>query len=214
MNEILDKLGIYDLIAVLLSGISIFTFTVLILQWVYKFNLDATLQVSNTLIVLVLSYFLGLVFQEISSLIQKKFTHPGNKLLKEALKTCVASHTLLTETEKNRVFNYVTNKMGLKQDEDNYNTIYNYCKFSIINNGNTSRIDRDQSLSAMSRSLSLYFALLTIVLPHTAPSSCIRNIILAISAILAILLYYRCVRFAKLRYINIFRTFYYSVVQK
>lgn len=212
MNEILDKLGIYDLIAVLLSGICIFTFTVLILQWVYNLNLDATLQVSETLIVLVLSYFLGLVFQEISSTIQKKLTHPDNRLLREALKTDSTSHTLLTEEEKNGVFNYVTDKLKLKEGENNDNIVYNYCKYFIINNGNTSRIDRDQSLSAISRSLSLYFALLTIVFVLSLTFNCLKMVLLVAFTFLAILLYHRCIRFTKLRYINIFRTFYYGVV--
>ena len=35
MSKILDKLGIYDLVAVLLSGISISTFTILVLQLIF-----------------------------------------------------------------------------------------------------------------------------------------------------------------------------------
>lgn len=72
MSKILDKLGIYDLVAVLLAGISISTFTILVLQLIYKIPIDTNLQVNETLLFFVLSYFLGLIFQEISSFIQKK----------------------------------------------------------------------------------------------------------------------------------------------
>lgn len=48
MNRILDKLGLYDLIAVLLSGVSISTFSILILQNVYKITIDISLQANET----------------------------------------------------------------------------------------------------------------------------------------------------------------------
>lgn len=48
MNRILDKLGLYDLIAVLLSGVSISTFSILILQNVYKVTIDISLQANET----------------------------------------------------------------------------------------------------------------------------------------------------------------------
>lgn len=70
-SAILDKLGIYDLIAVLLPGISILTFSVLVIQYVYKIEIKG-LQINETLTFLVLSYFIGLIFQEIGSLLQNK----------------------------------------------------------------------------------------------------------------------------------------------
>ena len=50
MSKILDKLGIYDLVAVLLAGISISTFTILVLQLIYKIPIDTNLQVNETLL--------------------------------------------------------------------------------------------------------------------------------------------------------------------
>ena len=85
MSKILDKLGIYDLVAVLLAGISISTFTILVLQLIYKIPIDTNLQVNETLLFFVLSYFLGLIFQEISSFIQKKSTHKNNRSTKSRL---------------------------------------------------------------------------------------------------------------------------------
>lgn len=216
MNKILDKLGVYDLIAVLLSGISISTISILVLQLVYKLPMDVNLQVNETLSFLVLSYFLGLVFQEISSFIQKKSVHRNNGLLKAALRTSNNSHIVLTEVEKNGVYTYVINKLKLNPNEDNDNVVYNYCKFYILKNADTSRIDRDQSISAMSRSLSLYFALLTFAVLINAffQPQFFKFVLIAISLIFSFLFYYRCIRFNKLRYVNIFRTFYYDVVAK
>lgn len=71
MNKILDKLGIYDLVAVLLSGISISTFSLLIMRIVYNKQVDLDLQVNETLLFLVLSYFVGLIFQELGSFYRK-----------------------------------------------------------------------------------------------------------------------------------------------
>lgn len=216
MNKILDKFGVYDLVAVLLSGISISTFSSLVLQMGYEISLDINLQVNETLSFLVISYFLGLVFQELGSLIQKRITHKNNRLLKIALTTSNDSHFLLTEIEKKAVCSYVIEKLNLNADENNDSVVYNYCKFYILKNEDTSCIDKDQSLSAMSRSLSLYFTLLAVIIfVNTIFSpSLIKIILIIISVVFAVLLYYRCIRLAKLRYIYIFRTFYYKVVKE
>lgn len=216
MNKIMDRLGIYDLVAVLLSGISILTFSFWTLEMVFDISIDIYLQVSETLSFIVLSYFLGLVFQEFGSLIQKRVMYKNNGLLKAALKTSANSHQFLTETEKSGVYSYVIERLKLDPSQSNDNEVYNYCKFFVIEKCDTARIDKDQSLSAMSRSLSLYFSLLAIFAFFNCLfwPSLIKLILIIISLILAILLYHRCVRFAEMRYIYIFRTFYYSVVVK
>ena len=216
MSKILDKLGIYDMVAVLLAGINISTFSIIVMQLIYKIPIDVSLQVNETLLFFVLSYFLGLIFQEISSLIQKKITHKNNRLLKAALKTSNNSHIYLTDTEKDGVYDYIIGKLQLNSDDDNNNVVYNYCKFYILENIDTTRIDKDQSISSMGRSLSLYFAVLaSVVLINIFFQPSLEKIVLVIiSVCFSILLYYRCIRFAKLRYINIFRTFYYKVVIK
>lgn len=132
------------------------------------------------------------------------------------MKTSCDSHTYLTEVEKDGVYSYVINKLNLDDNVNNDNVVYNYCKYYLIENEETTRIDKDQSLSAMSRSLSLYFSLLSILMFVSIlfQPSLIKFVSIIISLILAILFYYRCIRFAKLRYIYIFRAFYYSVVAK
>lgn len=71
MNKILDKLGLYDLIAVLLSGISILTISIFVLQYVYKVSVDIDLMVSDTLTFFVFSYFVGLIFQGLCLFVQQ-----------------------------------------------------------------------------------------------------------------------------------------------
>lgn len=210
MNKILDKFGVYDLVAVLLSGISISTFSVLVLQLVYRISFDTEILVSGTLSFLVISYFLGLIFQELGSLIQKKITHKNNGLLMVALNTSDNSHIYLTDEEKNKIYAYIKEKLNLKDDNDNI--AYNYCKFYVLGNCDTSKIDKVQSLSAMSRSLSLYFFLLALFVLYTLSwqLDMLRLILVFVSAAFSILLYQRCIRFAKLRYVYIFRAFYYK----
>ena len=48
ISAILDKLGIYDLIAVLLPGINILTFSVLTMQFIYEIEIKG-LQINETL---------------------------------------------------------------------------------------------------------------------------------------------------------------------
>lgn len=216
MNKILDKLGIYDLVAVLLSGICIFTFTDLVLQMGYNISIDTILPEDTTLLFLVISYFLGLIFQETGSFVQKEVTHKHNKILKRALNTSDDSHIYMTEIEKRGVEFYVIEKLKLNVNEDNDNIIYNYCKFFFLENEDTSRIDRDQSLSAMSRSLSLFFMLIAVLVFFDTLfiASTIKYVLIFISVFLAVLFYRRWIRFAVLRYTNIIRTFYYKVVIK
>ena len=216
MSNILDKLGIYDIVAVLLAGINISTFSIMILQWIYKIPIDVNVQVNETLLFFVLSYFFGLIFQEVSSFIQKKSTRKNNRVLKEALKTSSNSHIYLADIEKKGVYDYIIKKLKLNPDDDNDNVVYNYCKFYILENSDTTRIDKEQSISSLGRSLSLYFALLAFVVLINSffQPSIVKIILVIISVCFSILLYYRCIRFAKLRYINIYRTFYYKVVIK
>ena len=152
MSEILDKLGIYDLVAVLLSGISVLTISLLILQVVYNVSVELNLMVNEMLSFLVISYFVGVVLQEVGSLIVRKTLGKNGRLFNQAI---VDSYISITEWEKAQIFSYVKSQLNLK--DDNSDVIYNYCKYRVFKNSDTSRIDRDQSLSAMSRSLSLYF---------------------------------------------------------
>ena len=201
MNTILDKFGIYDLIAVLMSGITILTFTLLVLQIVY--DIDISIKPSDTLQFLVISYFIGLFFQELGSLVFKRGKPRNSKLLNEALCS-------LSETEKYCLYKIFREK--IKTQTTDIEDIYNYCKYYIIKNLNTTKMDKDLSISGMSRSLSLYFGLLMVFsfLTIFIKPTCLTIISPLIYGIISSLLYLRYLRFTKLRYTNIFRTFLYN----
>lgn len=216
MSNILDKFGIYDLVAVLLSGICILTISILVLQFIDIIPAVMNLKVNETLLFFVLSYFTGLIFQEIGSLIQKISLNKNNRLLKASIKTSNNMHISLTDFEKNSIYSYVIEKLKLNPNEDNDSVIYNYCKYYILNNSNTVQIDKDQSISSMGRSLSLYFLMLAFAVSIISffQFSIDKIIIIFFSLLLSLLLGYRCIRFAKMRYVKIFRTFYYMAVEK
>lgn len=233
IDKILDKFGIYDLVAVLLSGICISTFSIFVLKFVYEVPINVNMQVSETFLFFIISYFGGLVFQESSSLIFRVSTNNSNWLLKSALTPAQNSNLYLEAEEKNGVKSYIQRKLCEQTSSSNSteipdNIIYNYCKFYIISNRDTASIDKDQSISAMARSLSLYFALLALVVPlidflqlYAHPSihqviqpSIIKIALVLNSVFLSVLLCLRYIRFAKLRYIKIVRFFYYTVVIK
>lgn len=101
MNQILDKFGIYDLVAVLLSGICIVTFSIIADKALFQSELLDSLEIDDTLFFLVISYFVGLLFQEVGSALQKEIFQKNNSLLKKALDTAkVPTHQFLTSEEK------------------------------------------------------------------------------------------------------------------
>ncbi len=212
MNTILDKFGIYDLVAVLLSGISISTFSILILRGIYKVTIDIGFQVNETLTFFVLSYFLGLIFQEAGSFLQNIIM--DDKILKKALDISNRLPIRLTEHEKKEVYSYVIEKLNLDSDEDNDKNVYNYCKYCVSQNENI-LLDKEQSLGAMSRSLFLYFIVVAVAVIITTffRPDIVKIILSIIILFFAVLFYYRWIRLIERRYIYIIRTFYYDIVK-
>lgn len=129
VNQILDKLGIYDLTAVLLSGTIMVTFSVLTGKTLFYAELLDYFEIDNTLFFLVISYFVGLVFQELGSMIQKLIICRNNRLLIRALDTSrTHSHQCLTTEEINSVYGIVKKELAL-ESLPNVVVLYNYCKY-------------------------------------------------------------------------------------
>lgn len=215
MNQILDKLGIYDLTAVLLSGTIMVTFSVLTGKTLFYAELLDCFEIDNTLFFLVISYFVGLVFQELGSMIQKLIICRNNRLLIRALDTSrTHSHQCLTTEEVNSVYGIVKKELAL-ESLPNVAVLYNYCKYYLIINGDMSKVYRDQSIAGLSRSLSLYFFVLFVFVYLKAID--LQNTIYFwyafVTLMLSILLGYRCTRFITMRYVNIIRAFYYKYMQ-
>ena len=210
MNKMLNKLGVYDILAVLMSGIVISTFSAFILRYIYYIKIPFEWRFNQIILILIASYFCGILFQESGSFIQKKLIFRKNGLLKKALSVEDNDHGRLTLFEKEKIYKYVKHKLKLKKD--NHSVIYNYCKFYLLKNGKIEKIEKDQSLSAMSRSLSLYFAILTVFafITFIFDLNLTKLALMFCSMLFSVVLYYRSVRFAIIRYTNIFRTFYYD----
>lgn len=212
MDKILEKIGIYNLLAVLFVGVVNLTFSILVLKHLYGVILPDIESTYDWAVLLIVGYVVGLIFQESGSLFQD-ICLKNNQMLLKALETSSNSRTRLTDFEKQGIYTYVEPVIGT----DNDNVVYNYCRFYVMKHCNTTGIERDQSLSAMSRSFFLYFAFLPICMVLFCIIACpvsiwIWVLILFASMAISILMYRRYVRFAVLRYVNIYKNFYYYAV--
>lgn len=145
LNEIFEKLGLYDLVAVLLSGICIMVMTLIINPFTWKLPLVEILMLESTPIFLLLSYIVGVFFQEIGSLILRRFDR-NEKLLKQTIPQEANIEDLdyrisLSKLEKKLLKNVCLKAMSKRQiidesqmDESQIdeNYMYNFSKFYLI----------------------------------------------------------------------------------
>lgn len=245
-NSILDKLGIYDLIVLFLSGTCITSFSVVLFPTIFNLQLTSYVNLENALNFLAISFFLGLVFQEIGALIFRKVLNHHRRLLLRSFCSARQTEHVLTEKERTGILKSLSNvplkdpeslkihkpahtknfkniskkKTNTKQRNDDIiqdiDILYNYCKFRITTDKATAKADSNQSTAGMSRSLSLYFFVLSILLALPCiPKQC-ENIFpfFIVFTLLAILLLYRSIRFTLMRYTCIFRTYYYNYLKE
>ena len=100
LDNILSRLGIYDLMGVLYTG-TIISVTLWFINSVFDIvNLQfQALDVNGTFLFIVISYFLGLVFQEVGSFISKSIFFRKNKLLHIAMRSKENDPYLMSEAE-------------------------------------------------------------------------------------------------------------------
>lgn len=84
-----------------------------------------------------------------------------------------------------------------------------------MKHGSIARADKDQSIAGISRGLAIYFFLEGTIFGWCAIKNeeleCwIKIVIILLSYVLGGLLYYRNIRFVKMRYLNIVRAAYYN----
>lgn len=195
MDKILEKLGVYDLIGVMFSGLIILLFTRYICVFL---NFKLVIDCNDTFQLLIISYFIGLVFQEIGSRINCW------KILKSIFTPVYDLHISLSQKEVDFLFSEAHNKMGLEIAEKHLMEIYNFCK---LKNNIDLDSDRKQSLGGMARSLMLYFFFAFIMLMISFFTTW-RYIYLGIAFLCLCfgwLFYNRYVRFMKMKYVNILR---------
>ncbi len=211
MDDILSKLGVYDLIGVLYTGIviSVCSWFLNDLYDIVQFEFVDN-GINKTVQLLVVSYFLGLIFQEIGSLMCKKVFFPRNKLLLMSMKTD-KEEWQLSSSELDELEKLVSSKNDQAADDEQLVSLYNRCKYYHLQNCDTAKIDKDQSISAMSRSLFVYFGIVCIIIGirFLADPSTILAIGFLISAGLALLMFERFKRFVGIRYVHILRAYLY-----
>ena len=153
MDKILEKLGIYDMMVLLLTGMIMLLTTIKIfpfLSFDIKFCLEDSLQF------LTISYFFGMIFQELGSKLNSR------KLLKTVFRITGDIHLSLSQKEIDFIKDTVCNELDITFSEEAISEIYNYCKLSYIKlNKTTIEIDKQQSIGGMARSLSIYFILIS-----------------------------------------------------
>ncbi|MBR4981565.1 MAG: hypothetical protein IKY94_03280 [Lachnospiraceae bacterium] len=207
----MKKLGVYDLVAVLLTGICINILIYSTIIFLFPDIASKWIVLKNIVFFLVFSYLVGIVVQEIGSFINSHIFDKKNKLLEKVFDG--KEKYSLTEKERNEVQEIVKEELDFKEIP-NEEICYNYCRYYLMKYGSMARTDKDQSIAGMSRGLAIYFFLNGIFLFCYA----ILNeeiglgiiVISLLSLVLGVLLYYRNIRFVKMRYLNIMRAAYYN----
>ncbi len=237
MDKILERLGIYDLFVNFISGIAMVSVFQLLATYVWNFG--KWYESFNALAIwqtLILCYFIGVIFQETSNLIERSLYRLTKSFAQRAPRfgfvlAIVPSidRILLHKSEKHRknklkrdLSDWEINKLlsSLPQeiatsDADNKNEIiYQYCKNNVLMN-DKSRFAHDQSHASMARSLSLYSFAVVLVssicgLTGKIVSADALVLTLIVSLLLFALFISRNKRFSEMRYVNVFRSYIYS----
>lgn len=207
MDKILEKLGIYDLVAVLLTGMIILLLSHNILLF-YSIEIKA----DETIQFLILSYFIGMLFQEI-----------GNKMINKKILKMVFDgdqadyHISLLPKEVDLIKQTVAFKINVDVSSLSIIEIYTYCKKIYVDSSNgLAEIDKQQSIGGMARSLFVYFIMtacfLTIRLLICL--DIITVLLLIVSLLFARIFYQRYIRFYRRRYVHILRSYYYNNISQ
>lgn len=157
MDNILSRIGLYDIFGVFVSGLIAVVFWAF-LRFPYNFNIMEN-NTENTICFLAVSYLVGLILQETGSLVSAKFTKFEKKAKTKFLndpKVLENKHQL--ENVKKiayQVFN-VTNKT-FNDDDNQY--LYMYCLNYLESREKDGKVKRINALYAMSRSLSCFMVI-------------------------------------------------------
>lgn len=211
MKDLLNKFSIFDFIAILLSGTCICTIMLLTLYFVYNIKFSISLGIDNNILFFVVSYLLGIIFQELGAFLYNKIIFKNDMLLRRTLNLKL-KNTLLSVDEKKSVYRYFKKKHNVLDER----TIYNYCKIYVFNKYKKQEHDRGISLSAMSRSLSVYsfMTFITMIVLLFFEISNINYtylyIFLILLPLLSLIFFVRYLYFTNNRYANILHTFYYD----
>ena len=205
-DKVFDKLGLYDLIGVLLPGVIACAVSLIIDEALIGFGLNRYLNPDDLFIFLLVGYLAGVILQELGSLAMM-FLDRGQRMLHKALTPLDDSKIHISTEEWDLIESSVAMKLSKEKPIDK-NLLYNHCKNA---GGNTMLAANDQSVAAMSRSMAVYFSILSLLLMGgVLVTKEFGEIVAAcMSLSLALLLWKRSERFYVIRYIRIVRAYYY-----
>lgn len=214
LDNILSRLGIYDLMGVLYTG-TIISVTLWFINSVFDIvNLQfQALDINGTFLFIVISYFLGLVFQEVGSFLSKSIFFRKNKLLHTAMGSKENDPYLMSDAEVKLLKKKLKEDRYYEKNNEDISYIYNYCKSYSFEHCDISLIDKDQSIAAMSRSLSVFFSALSVFIFIIVVffNDGIGYIwLFPVSMFLAVLMFIRFRRFTIIRYVRILRAYLYQ----
>lgn len=208
MDAVFEKLGVYELFSIFFAGSVITYGSVIIYNNCFNIGIKLSLNgLNSTILFVLISCFVGFVFQELGSFVNKQIIFRGKGLLKEAYSREGKGAIYLSASEYDKLES-IFKKEIINDLEEKYNT----CKYYIIKNRNTSKIDKDLALSSMSRSFFIYFSLVSLMflVYMICSKDCSMILQFLLSLFISILMFYRQKRFAIMRYVSIFRTYLYD----
>lgn len=210
MEKLVEKLGLYDILSIFLTGVIVLLITV------FGFNLNELEEVNmilNSAYVIPVAYFVGVIFNECGNLIYRRLCRllGKNILLEKVFKKSIKYNiNSSSDLELDKLKNYFeTYYPEIKIIDDRYQFCKQKCK-PVSNN--------DQTIGAMARSFALFFILFgyfhMIWLLCICDDICICLPILefVVCLLLSIFFLFRYIRFAEKRYISIIRKFIYKYV--
>lgn len=156
MDSALDKVGLYDFLGVFLSGMLLVVVSLYLDLPLVNLIENTNNDIINVILFMLESYFLGLILQESSSAIDKKyfkfrekassnFLNDDNKIIDNELE--LKSFRELA----NKILSIQDNNHAYSKDENEY--VYYQCKTFLETHGKSDKVNRINSLYAMSRSL-------------------------------------------------------------
>ena len=210
MDSALEKVGLYDFFGVFLTGMLVVAIALFL-------ELPLTLLFVNTensiidLILFILEcYFIGVVLQEISSVIDAKFF----KFQKNARSSFLDENNKIIRNESElQSFRLVANKiLGINEADHNYTTseneyVFFYCKSFLEIEGKDD--ERINSLYGMSRSLIVAITLCLLgYLFNNGPTPSAETYPIVFALLILIFLFFRrAKRFSKYRVRKILRLY-------
>lgn len=201
MDSALDKVGLYDFFGVFLSGMLAVVISYYVGIPIMIFTENTNNDFITVLVFLLGSYFIGLVLQEASSLLDKKFKFFKfrEKARTDFLNTnnSVVKNTLELKDYQNFA-NEILSKSETSETYSNTECeyVYYHCKTYLELHCKNDKVNRINSLYGMSRSLLLALPIIILFYIYFNYKSLNLFIIGSLCA-LAVLFYKRCKRFSK-----------------